>query len=153
MVDLYQGTSFFRRVFVYETLKRGQCREVCWPAKPLSIHDAEVSGVLYDLGPFPGLREGVGRVSGEVWEFAPDDMPAVLAALDAIEGYSNSPSDLYRRVAKSVSLGNQEAIAWTYVLCCVPAGSPRVATVPATWPGKCPRISCDDQYDRGVIHG
>lgn len=142
MLDQRQNAPSPSRVFVYGTLKRGQCREGCWPAKPLSIAEGQLSGVLFDLGPFPGLQEGSGRVSGEVWEFAADDMPAVLAALDAIEGYSNSPADLYRRVTKSVDLGNATVTAWTYVLCCVPAGSPRIATVPATWP----TTHCTDRY-------
>ena len=85
-------------VFVYGTLKRGQCRERAWPRQPLSIEPAWTPGRLYDLGPYPALLEGSDGVLGELWHFAPGDMDETLRVLDGIEGFRNQPDDLYRRV-------------------------------------------------------
>ncbi len=74
-------------VFVYGTLKRGECRESCWPRAPLRVETAATKGQLYDLGPYPALCPGEGSVAGEVWTFAPRDMPATRAALDEIEDH------------------------------------------------------------------
>lgn len=134
MPDHRTGSELLRHVFVYGTLKRGQCREQCWPAKPLSIRDAEVRGTLFDLGPFPALQGGDGRVSGEVWEFAQEDMTAVLATTDAIEGFNNSPSDLYQRTRVLAIVADGEVEVWTYLLRAAPSASKRIDEVPARWP-------------------
>ncbi|WP_395055008.1 gamma-glutamylcyclotransferase [Polaromonas sp.] len=58
-----------RHVFVYGTLRRGDVRDITrlQPA-PQFAGMATVAGVLYDLGPYPGLRlGGEGRVTGEVY--------------------------------------------------------------------------------------
>lgn len=85
-------------VFVYGTLKRGQCRQQCWPRQPLGIEPAWTLGRLYDVGPYPGLVEGTDRVLGELWRFAAADLPQTLRVLDGIEGYRDQPGDLYVRV-------------------------------------------------------
>src|SRR5437667_3874873 len=85
-------------VFAYGTLKRGGVREKCWPSKALRIEPAMVRGVLYDLGPYPALTEGSDWVAGELWHFAESDMPATLAALDEVEGYSGGTDDWYRQI-------------------------------------------------------
>jgi gamma-glutamylcyclotransferase (GGCT)/AIG2-like uncharacterized protein YtfP len=85
-------------VFVYGTLKRGQCRQWCWPRRPLAIERAWTPGRLVDLGPYPALVEGSDRVLGELWQFAPEDMPATLRALDDVEGFRGGAGDLYVRV-------------------------------------------------------
>jgi gamma-glutamylcyclotransferase (GGCT)/AIG2-like uncharacterized protein YtfP len=102
-------------VFVYGTLKRGQSREISWPRKPLSIHPATVRGALYDLGPYPGLTEGDDRIAGELWQFAPDDMPSTLTALDEIEGYHGCNNDEYRRVMIECTIGEVSTTAWIYL--------------------------------------
>ena len=84
-------------VFVYGTLKRGECRESCWPRAPLRVEAAATKGQLYDLGPYPALCPGAGTVAGEVWTFAPRDMPATRAALDEIEDHYGEPDDAYTR--------------------------------------------------------
>lgn len=84
-------------VFVYGTLKRGQCRENAWPRVPVSVFDAWVLGELYDLGDYPALVPGSERVVGEVWTIPSQDVDATLRVLDEIEGYRNQPNDLYRR--------------------------------------------------------
>jgi gamma-glutamylcyclotransferase (GGCT)/AIG2-like uncharacterized protein YtfP len=58
-----------RHVFVYGTLRRGDVRDITrlQPA-PQFIGMGSVAGVLYDLGPYPGLLlGGAGRVVGEVY--------------------------------------------------------------------------------------
>jgi gamma-glutamylcyclotransferase (GGCT)/AIG2-like uncharacterized protein YtfP len=76
-----------QNIFVYGTLKRGECRERCWPHAPRSVQPGFIRGQLVDLGPFPGLIAGDGWVRGEVWEIRAADLPATLETLDAIEGY------------------------------------------------------------------
>jgi gamma-glutamylcyclotransferase (GGCT)/AIG2-like uncharacterized protein YtfP len=58
-----------RHVFVYGTLRRGDVRDITrlQPA-PQFVGLASVAGLLYDLGPYPGLLlGGAGRVVGEVY--------------------------------------------------------------------------------------
>ena len=58
-----------RHVFVYGTLRRGDVRDITHlqPA-PAFAGMGRVTGVLYDLGPYPGLLlGGDGRVTGEVY--------------------------------------------------------------------------------------
>jgi gamma-glutamylcyclotransferase (GGCT)/AIG2-like uncharacterized protein YtfP len=98
-------------VFVYGTLKRGQCREKMWPRQPLAVEIALTLGQLYDLGPYPGLVEGTDRVLGELWRFAADDMDETLRVLDRVEGFRNEPGDLYRRVALECTTAAGEVIS------------------------------------------
>lgn len=104
------------RVFVYGTLKRGECREACWPSGPLSISTAWVHGILYDLGPFPAMLRGADLVEGEVWEFEPDQMPEVLRTLDAIEGTDQpgEPNE-YDRTVVQAHRQDGEVDAYTYI--------------------------------------
>lgn len=120
--------------FVYGTLKSGQCRESCWPADAAEVRQAEVNGLLYDLGPYPALRDGEGRVTGELWVFDCRHEAAILRVLDKIEGYANSPRDLYRRVRIPVRCGDRAFEAWTYFICAEPPESSRIRSVPAIWP-------------------
>ncbi|MBA3594271.1 MAG: gamma-glutamylcyclotransferase [Polaromonas sp.] len=58
-----------RHVFVYGTLRRGDVRDITrlQPA-PQFVGVGSVAGLLYDLGPYPGLLlGGEGRVTGEVY--------------------------------------------------------------------------------------
>lgn len=86
-------------VFVYGTLKRGQCREAMWPVSPHTIRSAWVRGNLFGREDYPAMVAGPNKVLGEAWSFEPSQMARVLAALDEIEGTDgNGPSDLYHRV-------------------------------------------------------
>jgi gamma-glutamylcyclotransferase (GGCT)/AIG2-like uncharacterized protein YtfP len=85
-------------VFVYGTLKRGQCRAHRWPASPLRVFEAWTRGYLLGRQDYPALTPGGQRVRGELWVFALDDVPRVLEVLDQIEGtHGNAPGDLYHR--------------------------------------------------------
>ena len=95
-------------VFVYGTLRRG-CAGAMSIRFPRSkfVADAEVSGSLYDLGAYPGLRldESNSLVVGEVYEV--DD--ELLNELDHFEASSH-----YRRKEVELSLGNHRRVCWTY---------------------------------------
>ena len=87
-------------VFVYGTLKRGQCRAACWPREPLSVCEAWTWACLYGRSDYPAMTAGRNRVLGELWKFPADRMAEVLAKIDQVEG-TNQPGqeDLYVRVA------------------------------------------------------
>lgn len=86
-------------IFVYGTLKRGQCREHCWPCAPRSVQPAFVRGSLLCLGPFPGLVEGEQWVRGEAWEIASADLAETLRVLDQIEGFQQPhEANQYERI-------------------------------------------------------
>lgn len=86
-------------VFVYGTLKRGQCRGDVWPFEPLGVSRVFTHGMLFDRHDYPAMISGMDYVLGEKWNFRPEQMQQVLEVLDAIEG-ANQPGipDLYRRV-------------------------------------------------------
>lgn len=107
-------------VFVYGTLKRGQCRESCWPTEPLAVRSAWTYGTLYDLGPYPALLVGNDRILGELWSFEPEDVPGVLLVLDRVEG-TNQPglANEYDRVQVAVTWleCGENLVASTYRFC------------------------------------
>ena len=80
-----------------------------------SLGRGTITGLLYDLGPYPAVVHGAGKVWGEVFEVD----ATVLAALDAIEAfYSDAPADKseYIREEASVCLveTNSSISAWFY---------------------------------------
>jgi gamma-glutamylcyclotransferase (GGCT)/AIG2-like uncharacterized protein YtfP len=95
-------------VFVYGTLRRGSARAMSmrFPNSRF-IADAKVSGSLYDLGAYPGLRlnDSNSLVMGEVYEV--DD--EILNELDDFESSSN-----YMRKQVEISLGTDSRVCWTY---------------------------------------
>jgi len=99
-------------VFVYGTLKRGQCREGSWPKAAALIRSAWTRGQLLDLGPYPALVVGDDRVRGELWSFAADDMATVVNRLDRIE-VTNQPGlvNEYDRVSVAVTLDNGQTLS------------------------------------------
>ena len=95
-------------VFVYGTLRRGDARSMSmrFPRSKF-IGDAWVSGVLYDLGAYPGLlvNESSSLVTGEVYEV--DD--ETLNELDHFEAASD-----YSRKRVEISLGAHQRLCWIY---------------------------------------
>lgn len=105
-------------VFVYGTLKSGQCRHHCWPAEPLTVEKAWTLGELYDTGPFPALFPGEDRVAGELWNFPSDAIARVLNALDVIEEYrpGHEVTNLYnRQVVECTDQFARVHRAYTYI--------------------------------------
>lgn len=71
-------------VFVYGTLRKGDCRFNVLDGCECLHEEAFVDGFeMLNLGGFPGIVPGNGRIVGEIYEV--DE--GVLARLDAIEGY------------------------------------------------------------------
>jgi|688.fasta_scaffold04948_3 gamma-glutamylcyclotransferase (GGCT)/AIG2-like uncharacterized protein YtfP len=91
--------------FAYGTLKRGFCREKCWPKPPKKVKKGWIRGKLFDLGPYPGLAEGMEWVEGELWVISSQDMDATIQELDVVEGYfQDAAEDLYTRKVVEVLL-------------------------------------------------
>ena len=86
-------------VFVYGTLKRGQCREKCWPVMPIRVSPAWTLGTLFSRDDYPAMLAGDDRVAGECWEFDSDVINQVMHRLDEVE-WTNQPGqpDMYHRV-------------------------------------------------------
>lgn len=105
-------------VFVYGTLKTGQCRQGCWPAQPLRIEKAWTRGELYDTGPYPALFAGSDSVAGELWIFSGQTIARVLKALDQVEEYEpgRETTNLYNRVVvECIDQAGNVHHAYTYL--------------------------------------
>lgn len=97
-----------RCVFVYGTLRRGGSNDITrlQPA-PRFVGRAQVAGVLYHLGAYPGMvLGGGGWVQGEVYAIEPA-LEAVLDAIEGTEGISAGPDDEYIRREVAVPVGGQ----------------------------------------------
>ncbi|MCG8583082.1 MAG: gamma-glutamylcyclotransferase, partial [Pirellulales bacterium] len=113
----YLEISSVTSVFVYGTLKQGECRAHCWPHRPMDVRAASIRGNLFDLGPYPALLEGGDRVLGECWMFVADQMRETLEVLDQIECFGQEGVDLYvRRIVRCRSSANAETDAHAYFL-------------------------------------
>lgn len=91
-----------RHVFVYGTLRRGEVNDITrlHPA-PRFLGFASITGTLYDLGRYPGLRlEGVGRVVGEVYAITSE----LEKQLDRIEDVTPHADSEYARRHIDVAL-------------------------------------------------
>lgn len=105
-------------VFVYGTLKTRQCREGCWPEKPVRIDKVWTLGQLYDTGPFPALFAGSDHVAGELWTFSRETIDSVLRALDIVEEYvpGQEATNLYNRVlVECTDQAGRVHVAYTYL--------------------------------------
>ena len=126
------------RVFVYGTLKRGECRADLWPFSPKSVVLARARGALYDLGDYPAMTLGDDWIAGEVWTFEASQMERTLQVLDEIEGYFGNQNDLYRRLLIECHLeGDATANCFSYHY--VPTLDERLRILPAernvvAWP-------------------
>ena len=70
------------------------------------LSDGHVRGALLDLGRYPGLVDGRGRVKGEVYRL---EDPELLVTLDREEGYN------FERARARVTLGDgRRALGWIY---------------------------------------
>ncbi len=101
--------SATRHVFVYGTLRRGDVRDITrlQPA-PQFIGMGSVAGVLYDLGPYPGLLlGGEGRVLGEVYGISAE----LEQGLDEIEEVWPQQTGEYSKREVTVQMDGGPAIA------------------------------------------
>lgn len=82
-----------------------------------------VEGELYDLGGYPGLAPGPGRVRAELFRILD---PSVLPVLDRFEDCdSANPQSEYAR--RLTPLADRELKAWVYLFNHALAGFPKVA--------------------------
>ncbi len=70
------------------------------------LGEASTRGRLLDLGRYPGLVDGAGRVRGELYRL---DGPELLAVLDRAEGYN-----FERRPTMVTRAGGRRLRAWAY---------------------------------------
>lgn len=102
-------------IFVYGTLKQGECRERCWPFPPVRIEPGTIRGRLRDLGPYPALVAGDEVVRGELWTIAPEQLAETLRVLDEIEGIVDGSDDMYERIVVDVRLDDGRVVpAYVY---------------------------------------
>jgi gamma-glutamylcyclotransferase (GGCT)/AIG2-like uncharacterized protein YtfP len=91
-----------RHLFVYGTLRRGEARDInrLSPA-PRWVGTGSVTGRLFDLGSYPGLRLGGDEVvTGEVYAIT----PVLERLLDEIEEVWPTPNGEYDKRDTTVSL-------------------------------------------------
>lgn len=91
-----------RALFVYGTLKRGEINHVLLAPYVRSVETATIRGALYDVGEFPALVEGTGRVLGQIVRVDEAGLAHLLPVLDSLEGYrpgDEAHSMYLRRVA------------------------------------------------------
>ena len=109
--------SASRHVFVYGTLRRGDVRDITRlrPA-PQFVGMASVAGVLYDLGPYPGVvLGGPARVTGEVYAISAE----LERQLDVIEEVWPQQTGEYRKQAVRVLLDQPQALSGAGALDCL----------------------------------
>jgi gamma-glutamylcyclotransferase (GGCT)/AIG2-like uncharacterized protein YtfP len=100
-------------LFVYGTLRRGEARHALLDGMRFS-GTGTIDAALVDLGEYPGLVPGEGRVAGEL--FAIDD-PSCLRRIDEYEGFHgfDDASSLYHRGVCRVATASGTAVhAFTY---------------------------------------
>lgn len=68
-------------------------------------------GALYDLGRYPGLKEGSNQIKGELYEIRNEGL---LAELDEYESHDNYDSSIAGFVRKPISLIEPRVNAWIY---------------------------------------
>jgi gamma-glutamylcyclotransferase (GGCT)/AIG2-like uncharacterized protein YtfP len=93
-------------LFLYGSLMRGQSAHRLLRGRATFVDEATVAGTLLDLGRFPGVVAGRGRVRGEVWRF---EAPEVLRTLDEYEGYN-----FERRTTTATLASGRRVRAWLY---------------------------------------
>lgn len=111
--------SASRHVFVYGTLRRGDVRDITrlHPA-PQFVGMASVAGVLYDLGPYPGVvLGGPARVAGEVYAISAE----LERQLDVIEEVWPQQTGEYSKqvVRVQLALGQAPAASGALALDCL----------------------------------
>tara|TARA_B110000438_G_scaffold124518_1_gene121346 strand:+ start:101 stop:955 length:855 start_codon:yes stop_codon:yes gene_type:complete len=97
-------------VFVYGTLKKGQCREQSMNEISLGSKDEKVTAKMYNIGEFPAITLEKGVVLGEIHRVKKEQES--IESLDQIEGFVGyGKSSLYNRIL----INSRQGICWTYV--------------------------------------
>jgi gamma-glutamylcyclotransferase (GGCT)/AIG2-like uncharacterized protein YtfP len=93
------------KIFVYGTLLSGLQRSSVLENETF-LGIGTISATLYDLGAFPGIKEGDDQVHGELYEIDDD----VLFLLDTIEGYDEFDHDRSLYVRKVVDVTTDDGV-------------------------------------------
>jgi gamma-glutamylcyclotransferase (GGCT)/AIG2-like uncharacterized protein YtfP len=93
-------------LFAYGTLMRGYPLHAVIARRTAFVGVASVPGRLLDLGRYPGLVAGRGRVRGEIYRLR---HPELLAAVDREEGYN-----FERRRTVATLADGRRVRAWIY---------------------------------------
>ena len=97
-------------VFVYGTLKKGQCREQSMNEISLGSKDENIKAKMYNIGKFPAITLEKEEVFGEIHRVKKEQES--LESLDQIEGFVGyDKSSLYNRIL----INSSQGICWTYV--------------------------------------
>ncbi len=99
------------RIFVYGTLKKGDCRHHFLSTQSfLGVAATQSEYRLYNLGDYPGLvhERGGGHVEGEIYEVT----ESCLMKLDVVEGVA---SGLYSRQTVKLMPPWNETTTQTYI--------------------------------------
>lgn len=109
-------TDRSERLFVYGTLMPGYGNHRRIFEHVRSARPGAIQGILIDLGAFPALIHGEGRVKGILLEVDAE----ALRITDFIEGYrADGGRSLYVREMTEVDVGDGSAVyAWTYFFAC-----------------------------------
>lgn len=106
------------RIALYGSLMRGLgALEHLGISRALHFEGScSIPGQLFDLGSYPGLRPGPGRVRGELHRLDPQQGLSALARLDEFEDFDPLRPDasLYLRVRVDL-LEPADCSAWLYV--------------------------------------
>lgn len=94
---------FHNHIFVYGTLMTGQPNHDAFLKGSCKIADGWITGYeMYDLGSFPGIKEGEGQVFGEVYSVTDEE----LEQIDWLEGEGS----LYLRIPVTVNTDDERSI-------------------------------------------
>jgi gamma-glutamylcyclotransferase (GGCT)/AIG2-like uncharacterized protein YtfP len=97
-------------VFVYGTLKKGQCREQSMNEISLGSKDENITAKMYNIGKFPAITLEKEEVLGEIHKVKKEQES--IESLDQIEGFIGyDKSSLYNRIL----INSSQGICWTYV--------------------------------------
>ena len=112
MPDALTDAAQSCHVFVYGTLRAGGSNDIArWQPAARLIGVAEITGTLYDLGPYPGATlGGTARLSGEVYRIA----PALEMQLDRLEEIRPNDEGEYRKRHVMVKVHGQELDCLVY---------------------------------------
>ena len=108
-------------VAAYGTLMSGQANPLAPEVRAAlaSLGPCRISGALYAIGPafiFPGLLDQpAAAVRGELFRIEPARASAVLAALDAYEGFDADDPQGSAYIRRMVRLRQPALDAWLYV--------------------------------------
>jgi gamma-glutamylcyclotransferase (GGCT)/AIG2-like uncharacterized protein YtfP len=95
-----------RLLFAYGTLMRGYALHQALTRCATYFGPGQIEGTLLDLGAYPGLVEGRGTVTGEVYRI---DSLELLPVVDREEGYN-----FERRRRKITLADGRQTWAWAY---------------------------------------